>query len=54
MALKHRVMKAGPKVTGERRGKERKEKGGETVNGKAIIHFSLSFQALSHIKASQR
>lgn len=33
---------------------EQKEEG-ETVNGKkAIIHFSLSFQALSHIKASQR
>lgn len=52
-AFKHSTIKAGPSVSrgdGRRRGK----KGEETVNGKAIIHFSLSFQALSHIKASQR
>lgn len=52
-AFKHSAIKEGPSVTrgeGRRRGK----KGEETVNGKAIIHFSLSFQALSHIKASQR
>lgn len=61
---------AGPKVTGveveageavgvrgERKGGRtggRREEGRQTANGKAIIHFSLSFQALSHIKASQR
>lgn len=66
MALKHGAMKAGPSrsgwwggvgcVGGGEMGEEGEQKEeGETVNGKkAIIHFSLSFQALSHIKASQR
>lgn len=58
MALKHGAMKAGPSGSGvgggETGGGEEKE-GEETVNGKkAIIHFSLSFQALSHIKVSHR
>lgn len=49
-----RTQRIGGGGGGETGGGEEKE-GEETVNGKkAIIHFSLSFQALSHIKVSHR
>lgn len=47
-------MEVGPRMAGGRGGEKKGKGGGETVNGMAIIHFLLRFQALSHIKASQR
>lgn len=55
VALKHGGMKAGPSGMGGETGEGEDKEGEETGNAKkAIIHFSLSFQALSHIKAFQR
>lgn len=59
VAWKHCVMEAGPKVAGESRGKERKEKGGDSER-KGYYTFFIKFpgtkphQSLSEIEGREK